>query len=461
MDSWINTLPADLQAKVNALVTSVPSSRAILDDIHDYLTTTKKRKTPVQRKQPQALAPAAANNDNGPPNPYHVKYTEPVNPQEIIFQLSNLPFTSPVRKKYHLLFHLLIADNVPHPVLSIVNIANKTPELSLTGLKSAVKLCMLAPILGNSTVSSKKDTGMLCLWLQDDAAFDKTKNDPIICNINLDVVKKQLIEDGKIPPHAEHQVTDSDPDNEDAIKPINEQIIFFLQRQFSLCGIELHNFMPLARPSHNTMKVNADTAIAVSTKNDSISDFVAASAYKGSKEGSLLLLNTNSETAFMIFGFKKPILLIEFSKIRDISYKDITRFTFNMLVTIAATSESQDEVIEFSMIDQQSYQDIDDFVRRMKIQDNSFDAKLREKPEDKSENNAVEEAPQVAVEEDSDDEEEDGTYTGGVEEGDEADDSDVAEEFDSAANDSDGDMDEEDDDEDDANEDASEDIGSE
>lgn len=437
--SWVDTLPTALQIKINQLVTAQPSSQVILDELYEHLTSPKKRKTP-QRK-PRELPSA----NNGQPNPHHVKFSGPVNPQEIIFQLTNLSFGSPIRRKYNLLFHLLISpDNVPHPVLSIVNIATQTPEMSVTGLKSAIKLCMLAPILGHSTVLTKKDTAMLCLWLNDHAAFD-AKNDPIICNINLDVIKKQLIEDGKVPPHAEHQVGEDDSEG-DAIKPINEQIIFFLQRQFGLCGIELHNFMPLARPMQNTLKFNADSAIAISTKGNNICDFVAASAYNGSKEGSLLLLNTNEETAFMIFGFKKPVLLIEFSTIRDISYKDITRFTFNMLVTIAS-ADGEDKVLEFSMIDQQSYQEIDDFVRRMKIQDNSFDAKLREKQTENTEADVVEPALQDAeAGGESDDEEEDGTYTGGVEEGEE-DDSDMDA---SASEGSDGDDSvSEDDDEDD------------
>lgn len=425
--SWVDNLPTALQIKVHQLVTAQPSSQDILDELYEHLTSPKKRKTP-QRK-PRELP--SADNGNGQPNPHHAKFNGPVNPQEIIFQLSNLSFGSPIRRKYNLLFHLLISpDNVPHPVLSIVNIATQTPEMSITGLPSAVKLCMLAPILGHSTVLTKKDTAMLCLWLHDHAAFD-AKNDPIICNINLDVIKKQLVEDGKVPPHAEHQVEGDDAEG-DAIKPINEQIIFFLQRQFGLCGIELHNFMPFARPSQNTLKFNADTAIAISTQANNICDFVAASAYNGSKEGSILLLNTSEDTAFMVFGFKKPVLLIQFSSIRDISYKDITRFTFNMLVTIAGP-DGDDKVLEFSMIDQQSYQEIDDFVRRMKIQDNSFDSKMREKQTENPEEAAIEPDLPDAAEGASDDEEEDGTYTGGIEEGEE-DDSDA-----SASEGSDGD----------------------
>lgn len=417
MSSWISELPSNLQAKISALIAAQPSCQDILEELHDHLTGTKKRKVAPPRKHKPRELPSTGTDK--PTNPHHVKYTAPVNPQEIIFSLSSLSFTSPIRRKYDLLFHLLITpDNVPHPVLSIVNATSKIPELSLTNLKSAVKLCMLAPILGNSNVSSKKDTAMLCLWLNENAAFD-SKNDPIICVFSLDVIKKQLVQDGKIPPSADSEL--DEPDNEgDAIKPINEQIVFFLQRQFSLCGIELHNFMPLSRPLHNTLMANADSAIAISTKGNNICDFVAASAYKGSKEGSLLFINTSEETAFMVFGFKKPILLMEFSTIRDISYKDITRFTFNLVVTIANPQNAEDdEVIEFSMIDQQSYQTIDDFVRRMKIQDNSFDAKFREKQEEKAEGNVVEEAVPEAVNGDSDDEEEDGTYVGGVEEGDE------------------------------------------
>lgn len=441
---WTDTLPVQLKAKVNALVKAQPSSEAILNELHDFLTlppATKKRKIMEQQQQqqpqqappPQPPAPASA---DGPTQvevlgQYNLKITTPVNRSEVICELSNLSFTSPTRRKYNLLFHLFIANGVPQPALSVVNIATNIPEFSIRELLKSIKLCVLIPILGNTTVPAKKDTGMLCFWLNEEASPDKSKNEPIICIINLDLVRKQLAKDGKIHPNAEQQVTHLESTSE-GIKPVNGLILEFLERQFNLCGIQLINFMPSALPTRNALTMNSDNGVGLSRVANGINDFVSVSAYKGSKEGALVLLSMSALSAYMIFGFKKPILILDFATIRNVSYKDITKFTFTVMVTVQ-TAEGE-SVLDFSMIDQASYLAIEEFVLSRNIDDNSFDDKLKEKGADSKKGS---EAPQAESEDvglsainASDDEEEDDSYNGGLEEDS---DSGLAEEFDSNA----------------------------
>ncbi|GEQ66829.1 hypothetical protein JCM33374_g492 [Metschnikowia sp. JCM 33374] len=147
---------------------------------------------------------------------------------------------------------------------------------------------------------------------------------------------------------------------------------------------------------------------------------------------------------------------MNFTSLKAVSYSNITRFTFSMLVTLV-NAEGNEESHDFAMIDQKSFQAIDDFVKRMNIEDNSFDEKHREKRLDEKNASAESgEAPKPVEGEPagSDDEEEDGTYTGAVEE--DGSDSEVDEEYDSnveSGSEDDDDDDEDDDEGDDDNED--------
>lgn len=451
---WIASLPDDLRTGVNSIIAANDAHLAILAQLYEHLTADS--------------PPAKIRKVSSEPEPTNVVQITTVEPtstvakrlsghaldigtqipqEETIFELPQITFQSPIRKKMNLVFHLLVeANSQPKPVLSIVNPNTLIPEISLVHLHESIKLCVLLPILGNSTVSTKKNTGLLCFWLHDEAVEDPAKNDPIICQVNFDIIKRQLIKAGKIPPQIETQFSESQ-ELAEGIKPINEAIIDFLQRQFKLCGINLINYLPSSNPAKNKLHMNTDSGIAVSQSANDINDLVVVEAYKGSKEGALVLLCANKfNPSYLIFGFKKPVLLFSLSKIKHISYSNITRLTFNVLVTIENEMKgNKEETIEFSMIDQKYHQMLDNFVKLQNINDNSFDDELREKKSNEAA--AAEPAENAEGAEqpaDSDDEEEDGTYTGAVEEDEE--DSDVDEEFDSDANSgSDPDDDEEED----------------
>lgn len=433
---WVDELPKELRAKVNALIIAQPSSAPILEELYNFASASpelKRRKIqdsngnqatangqqpkneetqPQPQPQPQQVAESHTTQVTVL-NDYKLLIASPINSQEIIFELSTLSFSSPLRRRFHLVFHLYIgADNIPRPVLSVVNVLSGIPEISVTNLQKCVRLCVLMPILGNTSVPSKKDTAMLCFWLHKEALLDPKRDEPIICTFNLDLVKKQLTKDGKIPPNAESQLQNAEL-KPDGIKPINELIIDFLQRQFSLCGVRLTNFMPSSDPTRNQLTMNTDNAIAISLNSNQNVDFVAVSAYKGSKEGTLLMFATSLSTASLVFGFKKPIVLLDFSSILDVAYKDIAKHTFT--VTISAkdpTKPNGVDAMDFSMIDHSSHLAIDEFVKKMNVADNSFDQKHQEKKVEVAEPQ-TEGPTDGALPAEEEDLEDDGSYHGG------------------------------------------------
>ncbi|OBA22276.1 Rtt106-domain-containing protein [Metschnikowia bicuspidata var. bicuspidata NRRL YB-4993] len=433
--AWIDDLPSKLKDQVRALVAEHPNSEPVLLQLasHYGCVVPNKRKKPNLGKVQQTPKKLPGNNSVKPePNNTGVasggpiktemlsqnvlNITSPIKADETIFEMTGLSFLSPLRRKLNLLFHLHMSENdKPLPVLSVVAPATNIPEISVTNLHSAIKLCLIIPILGNSTVSTKKDTVMMSLWLDDSAATSAGKNDPIICTFNLDLVKKQLMADGKIPAHAEAQVLLASSTS-DAIKPINELIIDFLRRQFELCGVKLISFLPSAMPGKNELNMNDDNVICVSHISDTHNDLVMAGAYKGSKEGALLLASASSDSAYLIFGFKKPVLIMDFTSLKAVSYSNITRFTFSMMVT-SVNKDGNEELYEFGMIDQKAFQAIDEFVKRKNIEDNSFDEKHREKradtKTDASKSDAVGSLGDAGM---AGSDEEDGTYMGAVEE---------------------------------------------
>lgn len=436
---WINKLPSDLQQEVMGLIQKEPASKQLFDKIYAYLASSLEDEDRKRKRSENS----DSKSENATPSPGMVDVkTENggINEQEIIFELPQISFQSPVRKKLSLIFHLTLGSNgQPEPLLLIALPVTYVPEFTIRDLSSLIRLCVLLPILGNSTTASKKNIGLLCFWIKDSAAENVTKNDPIICQINFDTAKKQLIKTGKIPAEAETKINALNVKNEnsDGIKPISEAIISFLQRQFQLCGIHLINYLPSLIPTKNQFTLNTDSGLALSKNANSQNDLVIIEAYKGAKDGSLAFLASNEyNPPFIIFGFKKPILVFEVSSIKHISYSNITRLTFSLSITVSnEKKDSKVETIEFGMLDQKYFQIIDDFTKRLGINDDSFNAELKEKATTENGDNTAQKndgtSPnQQPVVNDSDDEDEDGTYQAGMEQ---EEGSDVPEEYDSNA----------------------------
>ncbi|KAG6000063.1 hypothetical protein E4U21_005987 [Claviceps maximensis] len=95
---------------------------------------------------------------------------------------------------------------------------------------------------------------------------------------------------------------------------------------------------------------------------------VHVSGFRGSKDGYLFFLENG-----ILWGFKKPLILIPLNRIAAISYTNILQITFNMVVEVFSAIDGEpNEEFEFGMLDQQDYGGIDDFIKRNGLQDRSM-----------------------------------------------------------------------------------------
>ncbi|KAL2131517.1 hypothetical protein VTI74DRAFT_4938 [Chaetomium olivicolor] len=109
---------------------------------------------------------------------------------------------------------------------------------------------------------------------------------------------------------------------------------------------------------------------------------VHVKAFRGSKDGFLFFLPTG-----ILWGFKKPLLFLPLDRIVAVSYTNVLRTTFNMVVELDTEgfgdgSTTIDKEIEFGMLDQEDYQGIDQtYVRRHGLADRSMAEQRKAKRE--------------------------------------------------------------------------------
>ncbi|KAG7662494.1 RTT106 [[Candida] subhashii] len=427
---WISTLPHNLQEQVRFSIQKDANNLDVFNNLFTYLTDSNNDSNKRRKESPTI---ANVNSENG----LIVRSEEPIPEESIIFEIPQVSFQSPIRKKMNLTFHLLERDGNPYPLLSIVNPTNMVPEISLINLETSIKLCMILPILGNSTNPIKKGVASLCFWINEEYCQDTNiSKDPIICQIQLDIIKKQMIKQGKLPADIESQF--ASPKNTLILNPIQERILDYFKRQFKLCGVNLINYLPCPTLFQTQFSLNHDCAVAlIDNKAPSSSPLIImVECHKGAKDGVLLFLKQNQyNSPYLIFGFKKPIQVFELSKVLNASYTNITRNTFSIVVTVL-NDRNEERIIEFSMIDQAFFQIIDDFIKEHRISDDSFNTIHQEKgPQQETTTDAAAAAatdgeqsvqPGTAAADD-DDEEDDADFKG------DEDDSEVDEEYDSDA----------------------------
>jgi hypothetical protein len=109
---------------------------------------------------------------------------------------------------------------------------------------------------------------------------------------------------------------------------------------------------------------------------------VHVKAFRGSKDGFLFFLSTG-----ILWGFKKPILFIPLDRIVAVSYTNVLRTTFNIVVELDTEISGDANIaiekeIEFGMIDQEDYGGIDEtYVRRHGLADRSMAEQRKAKRE--------------------------------------------------------------------------------
>ncbi|AAS50606.1 ABL165Cp [Eremothecium gossypii ATCC 10895] len=286
--------------------------------------------------------------------------SERLEDSELIFELRDVSFLSPIRKKLNLAI-TIGSDGKPALLFN----KDRVPEMAIPNLQESVKFAAFLPF------PEKKN--LLYLFIVYRTASDEAP-DPVLLTMNKEGVLKQFKDKGLIP-------VDSSNFGE---------CVDYMRKQAILTGFRIGD------PFSNSQGPPA----------------FHVECHRGTKEGTLYFLPDH-----IIFGFKKPILVFESNEIESITYSSITRLTFN--VTLITKNQ---EKYEFSMIDQSEFANIDEYVKRNQVKDKSMSDELKAKPMVKAhqvgEQSALKEAQQQLRENrptggvpiDSDDEEADGNF---------------------------------------------------
>lgn len=273
-----------------------------------------------------------------------------LDPNTAIFELRDLSFQSPVRKKLNLT--VSINPRTQKPMLVLSKAGGEVVEFTIDDLST--KNIVFATLLPSSDKAQHQH--LVICYRQ---ASSSPGNDPLVCSFSTPALTQQLQQSGKLKGDIE----------------LND----WLARFCLIAGFKLQATFP---------KVNNK------------SFFVQA--YRGTKEGVLYFLPDH-----VLFGFKKPIVLFQSSEIESIQYSNITRITFSVTLVL----KSGDRV-EFSMVDQQEFAAIDTYAKGRQVVDMSMSEELKAKPMKNAEKaGALGEAEQeVGADDDDDDEDEDGDY---------------------------------------------------
>ncbi|AGO10291.1 AaceriABL165Cp [[Ashbya] aceris (nom. inval.)] len=286
--------------------------------------------------------------------------SEQLEDSQLIFELRDVSFLSPIRKKLNLAI-TIGSDGNPALLFN----KDRVAEMAIPNLQESVKFAAFLPF------PEKKN--LLYLFIVYRTAGDAVP-DPVLLTMNKESVLKQFKDKGLVA---------SDSGN-------FGECVDYMRKQAILTGFRIGD------PFSNNQGPPA----------------FHVECHRGTKEGTLYFLPDH-----IIFGFKKPILVFASNEIESITYSSITRLTFN--VTLITKSQ---EKYEFSMIDQSEFANIDEYVKRNQVKDKSMSDELKAKPMVKAhqvgEQSALKEAQQQLRENrptgsapiDSDDEEADGNF---------------------------------------------------
>lgn len=321
---FLDELPRELRGSIEAVCQKNAGSLKVFEELFDYLSgggagsggDSKRRRTDGAGevvKEEEEHEEEEEDDDEE-----EMEEINSIEPATIIFQVKDLSFQSPIRKKLNLT--LSISPISQKPILSIGKRNEDKPELIIEQLEDVYFSTFLP-------VPEKPNQVYLIIFYKQDKDL---VNEPIVLVMNKDQVTKQLV-------------------SEKLIK-MEEDFKQYIQRQFKLTGFEI-----------------IDTFFNLSSSSSFKSFYVEA--HRGSKEGYLFFLPNH-----LLFGFRKPLLLFNSADIESISYSSITRITFNInLVT------NKGDKYEFSMIDQNEFGRIDEYIKNRSMMNNSLSEEFKAK----------------------------------------------------------------------------------
>ncbi|CCH61987.1 hypothetical protein TBLA_0G00380 [Henningerozyma blattae CBS 6284] len=332
---FLDELPPQLKHQVKKIITILPKSLTTFEEVYKHGKSQGFTESNLEnkRKLPKKAVTNLENNNE------QSNSLTSITDQDTIFKLKDISILSPIRKKLNLYLHVSFKNK--KPILSLVKDKDQV-EISVFNLNKNIKLATFLPVpekpklvylfISYINENNYKDDNSTNI-------IDKSASNIILINLNKELILQQFKDSGLI----EQEVEDF------------SKCIEYMRKQAILTGFRI--FDPFSIDNTNS-----------TSNKQSISSFYVG-AHRGTKEGSLYFLPN-----YVIFGFKKPILVFESDNIESISYSSITRVTFN-----ATLITKDSEKYEFSMIDQSEFNKIDEYVKNKSVVDNSMSEELKAK----------------------------------------------------------------------------------
>ncbi|GAB7330175.1 hypothetical protein MBLNU13_g01847t1 [Cladosporium sp. NU13] len=265
------------------------------------------------------------------------------NTPKICFELKDVSFTSPLRKKLKLQF---ITDdlNISKRQIRLLNQTTNAVEYMLRGEDIEALFCLPVP------EKTQRQQCFLVFPRPGSQSYDGTPAEPLVWTMNETKGSAEVVSVSTSLHGSEDDtfvdITRRELDHHVAC--LSQKLILPNEREFASEIPQTH------RKGEK----------AFHTK-----------AFRGSKEGYLYLLSTG-----IVFGFKKPVAFFPFASIESISFTSVLQRTFNIVITTTDPSDPTKQTEhELSMVDQADFQPIDAYIRAHGLNDASMAAERRAK----------------------------------------------------------------------------------
>jgi len=287
------------------------------------------------------------------------------NTPKICFEIKDVSFTSPIRKKLKLQF---ITDdlNISKGQIRLLNQTTNAVEYTLRGEDIEALFCLPVP------EKTQRQQCFLVFPLPGSQSYDGTPAEPLVWTMNETKGSAEVV-----------SVSTSLHGSED------DTFVDITRRELD------HHVACLSKKL--VLPNEREFASEIPQTHRKGEKAFHTKAFRGSKEGTyrppspkpsppptnpslpspgyLYLLSTG-----IVFGFKKPVAFFPFASIESISFTSVLQRTFNIVITTTDPSDpSKQTEHELSMVDQADFQPIDAYIRAHGLNDASMAAERRAK----------------------------------------------------------------------------------
>ena len=279
INSFLDNLPDALRSQVEPIITALPKSKAVLEELYQYAL----QESDNSRRK---ISKTSVDIDS--------TFFECVQEENIIFKLKDVTVLSPLRKKSNIILH--ISNKTNKPMLSLMN--ENTPTMTITNLKINIKMATFLPV--------PEKNNIFYMFINYKKSVNDKFSEPILITINKESILEQFLASGLL-----------ESDDQDFTRCIE-----YMRKQAILTGFRISD------------------PFFTSHQSSDISPSFHVEGHRGTKEGTLYFLPDHILFGFkkpILMFESNDIESITYSSITRLTFnvtlitKDDGKFEFSMI----------------------------------------------------------------------------------------------------------------------------------